>query len=84
MWRCKAELVLLELGGRAGQCVEHMERMEEDQLMKRIVGSRVRGVRLKGRSRIEWMEVVKRALKERGMFVEQGRMIMCDRRFSPI
>ena len=39
-----------------------MERMQEDQLVKRIVGSNVRGVRLRGRP---WMDGVKRALNER-------------------
>ena len=56
-----------------------MERMEEDQLVKRIVGSDVRGVRLRGRSKTGWIDGVIRALNERGMSVEQGRMIVCDR-----
>ena len=58
-----------------------MERMEEDQLVKTIIGSNVRGLRLRGRGRprMEWMDGVKRALNERRMFVEQGRMIAHDR-----
>ena len=83
MRRCEGDLVLRELGGRAEQCVlrwfGHMERMEEDRLVKRIVGSDVRGVRLRGRPRTGWMDGVKRALNEREMSVEQGRMIVCDR-----
>ena len=43
-----------ELGGQAEQCVlrwfGHMERMKEDRLVKRIVRSDVRGVRLRERS----------------------------------
>ena len=50
-----------------------MERIEEDQLLKRTVGSDVRDVRLR------WMDRVKRALNEIGMPVEQRRMIVRDR-----
>ena len=56
-----------------------MEGMEEDQLMKRILRSNMKGVRLRGRPRIGWMDGLKRVLNERGMFVEQGRMIVHDR-----
>ena len=44
--------------------------------MKRIVGSNVRGVRLRGRLQKGWMYGVKRALNERGMSVVQVRMIV--------
>ena len=48
---------------------------------ERIVGSDVIGVRQRrGRTRTEWMYGVKRALNEREMSVEHGRMIVCDRR----
>ena len=43
-----------EMAGRAEQYFEvfgHMERMEEDQLVKRMVGSDVSGVILRGRPR---------------------------------
>ena len=46
-----------------------MERMKEDRLVKRIVGSDVRGVRLRGRPRTGWMNGVRRALNERGRSV---------------
>ena len=46
-----------------------MHGMEEDWLVNRRVGSDVRGVRLRGRLRMEWMDDVKRALNE-------GRMIV--------
>ena len=53
-----------------------MERMEED-----LVGEKnnVRSVRLRVRSRMGWMDCLKRELSERGMSVEQGRMIVHDR-----
>ena len=37
----------------------HMERIEEDQLVKRMVISDVRGVSLRGRPRMDWMDSVK-------------------------
>lgn len=37
----------------------HVERIEEDTLVKRIVGCDVRGVRLRGRPPIGWMDGVK-------------------------
>ena len=50
----------------------HMERMEEDWLVKSTVGcdvKDVRRVRLRGRSRTGWMDGVKKVLNERGMSV---------------
>jgi len=38
----------------------------------KINGSDVRGVRLRGRPRMGWMDSVKRALDARGMSVEHG------------
>ena len=38
----------------------HMERMEDDCLVTRIVGSDVRGVRLRGKPRTEWINGVKK------------------------
>ena len=72
-----------ELSGRAEQSVlrwfGHMERMDEDRMVKKIMRSDAGGARLRGRPRLGWMEGVKRALSERGMSVEQGRMIVRDR-----
>lgn len=47
--------------------------------MKKIVRSDVTGVRPRGRPRIGWIDGVRRALYERGMTVEQGRIIVHDR-----
>ena len=66
MWKCE-ELVLFG----------HMEGRKEDWLVKRIVGSNVRGVRLRGSLRMGWLEGVKRTLNGGGRCVEQGRMIVC-------
>ncbi len=57
----------------------HVERMEEERLVKKITRSNVRGVRPRGRPRMRWMDSVKRALGARGMSVEQGRIAVHDR-----
>ena len=48
-------------------------------MVKRIVGSDVKTLRLKGMSRTEWIDSVKRVLHEREMSVEQGRTIVRDK-----
>ncbi len=50
--------------------------MEEERLVKKINRSDVRGVRLKKRPRMGWMDSV---LDARGMSVEQGRVVAHDR-----
>ena len=75
--------VVRELADRAEQGVlrwfGHMERMDGERLVKKINGSDARGVRLRGRPRMGWMDGVKRALDARGMSVEQGRVVARDR-----
>ncbi len=56
-----------------------MERMEEERLVKKITKSDLRGVRLRGRPRMGWLDSVKRALGARRMSVEQGRVLVRDR-----
>ncbi len=57
----------------------HVERMEEDRLVKKTTRSNVRGVRPRGRPQTGWLDHVKRALGARGMSVEQGRVLVRDR-----
>ena len=57
----------------------HVERLEEECLVKRITRSDVRGVRPRGRPHMGWIDGVKRALDARGMSVEQGRVVVRDR-----
>ena len=47
--------------------------------MKKITRSDVRGVRLRGRPRMGWIDSVKRVVDARGMSVEQGRVVVRDR-----
>ena len=53
----------------------HTEKMEEDQFVKRIIGSDVRGVLLRVNLQKRWMDCLKRALNERGMCLELEKMI---------
>ncbi len=75
--------VVKELAERAEQGVlqwfGHVERLEEERLVKKTTRSDVIGVRPRGRPRMGWMDSVKRALGARGMSVEQGRMFVRDR-----
>lgn len=75
--------VVQELSVRAEKKVlnwfGHMERMDEERMVKRIVGSNVEGTRLRGRPRLGWMSNVRRALDARGMSVDEGRMAVRDR-----
>ncbi len=57
----------------------HVERMEEKCLLKKITESDVRGVRVRGRPRMGWMDSMKRMLDARRMFVEQGRVVAGER-----
>ena len=73
-----------ELAGRVGQyCLRwfgHVERMERGRIVKRLWRSEVRGERGRGRPSKRWLDGVKDALHERGMTVEQGRVLARDRK----
>ncbi len=75
--------VVKELAERAERRVlrlfGHVERMEEERLVKKVTRSDVRRVRPRGRPRMGWLDSVKRALGARGMSVEQGRVLVRDR-----
>ncbi len=75
--------IVKELAERAEQGVlrwfGHVERMEEKHFVKKVTRSDVRGIRPRGRPRMRWLESVKRALGARGMSVEQGGVLVCDR-----
>ncbi|KAK3869735.1 hypothetical protein Pcinc_024963 [Petrolisthes cinctipes] len=66
----------------AGQSVlrwfGHVERMEENRMVKRIGGSDLGGVRRRGRPQRRWMDTVKGTLSGRGVSVVQGRVIAHD------
>ena len=57
----------------------HMERMNEDRMVKKVLISEVNGNRARGRPRFRWMCCVNRALNERGMNVDEARECANDR-----
>ena len=73
-----------ELSDRVDQSVlrwfGHVERMDEERLVKRVMNSDVEGNRPRGRPRFGWADGVRKALRGRGMTVEQGRQNALDRR----
>ena len=58
----------------------HMERMDEERMVKRVMNADVEGNRGRGRPRLGWMDGVRKALRARDMTVEQGRQSAVDRR----
>ena len=57
----------------------HMERMEEDRLVRRNHRSHAERVRRRGRQRMQWMDGVKRGVEERGLMLEEARRRALDR-----
>ena len=57
----------------------HVERMEEDRLVKRVYQSDVMGVRRRGRPRRGWMDGVIDILGKKGLSIEEARECVQDR-----
>ena len=51
----------------------HVERMENEQLVKKVMNAKVDGTGVRGRPRYGWMDGVKRALKDRRLDVRDTR-----------
>ena len=66
-----------ELASRADQRVlrwfGHVERMDDYRMARRVLMAEVSGGRVRGRSRLGWMDGVKVALGNTGMTVEAER-----------
>ena len=56
----------------------HVERMDEYRMARRVLMAEVSGGRVRGRSRLGWMDGVKVALGNRGVTVEAGRQCAKD------
>ena len=73
-----------ELASRANQRVlrsfGHVERIDEYRMPRRVLMAKVSGGRVRGRSRLGWMDGVKVALGNRGMTVEAARQCAKDRK----
>ena len=50
----------------------HVERMENERLLKKVMNAKIDGRSARGRPRFGWMDGVKRALNVRGMDVREG------------
>ena len=70
--RIKRELVS-RTDRRALRWLVHVERMDEFLMSRRVLMADIRGWRVRGRSRLGWMDGVKEALGIRGMMVEAAR-----------
>ena len=53
---------------------QHVERVDEECMAKKVIIPNMERNRCRNRTRLCWMDGVKRALGERGISVEQGRM----------
>ena len=66
-----------DLSSRADQRVlrwfGHVERMDENRMARTVLMAEVKGGRVRGRTRLGWMDGVKVALGNRGMTVETAR-----------
>ena len=73
-----------ELASRADHRVlrwfRHVERMDEYRMARRVLMAEVSGERIRGRTRLGWMDGVKVALGNRGMTVEAERQCAKDRK----
>ncbi len=80
VWRTGVAKTLAEQAEQGVlQWFGHVERIEEEHLVKKTTRSDMRGVRPRGRLQMGWLDSVKRALSARGMSVKQGRMVVHDR-----
>ena len=73
-----------ELASRADRRVlrwfEHVERMDEYSMARKVLMAEVSGGRVRGRPRLGWMDGVKVALGNRGMTMEDLRHCAKDRK----
>ena len=51
----------------------HVERMDNKQLLKKVMNAKVDGRSARGRPRFGWMDGVKRALNDKGMDVREAK-----------
>ena len=56
-----------------------MERIENDNIAKRVYVGEHAGSRSVGRTRKRWIDIVKECLKKRGLDVRQARRMVQDR-----
>ena len=57
----------------------HVERMDNERLLKKVMNAKVNGRSARGKPRFGWMDGVKRALNDRGMDVREASERARDR-----
>ena len=57
----------------------HVERMDEERMVKRVYEASVEGVRRRGRPRRSWMDEVVKCLNKRGLDIQRARECVNDR-----
>ena len=61
-----------ELAARVLRWFGHVERMDNERLLKKVMNAKVNGGSARGRPRFGWMGGVKRALNDRRMDVREA------------
>jgi hypothetical protein len=75
--RCGSEVSIEERMGRnVLRCYGHMERMEEERIVKRVYSTKVEGSKARGRAKMRWMDSVKASVESKGMNVEEAKRCM--------
>ena len=87
--RLRNEVVRPRIGVRRGLAAKvdmnvlrwfgHLERMDNERLLKKVMNAKVNGRSAIGRPRFGWMDGVKRALNDRGMDVREASERARDR-----
>jgi len=74
----KGENIVKWINGQRASWLDHLERMEEDRMPKRILTQELKGTRRSGRPRKRWKEEVERDLQVLG--VRRWRELVADRK----
>ena len=78
--RCGNEVSLLERADRGVlRWFGHVERMDDERIVKKIYKSEVDGVRAVGRPRMRWMDGVKDILQRRNLTIQDASRLVRDR-----
>ena len=70
----------MQSGSESIEMVQHVERMDEYRMTRRVVMVEVSGGRVRSRQRLGWMIGVMVALGNKGMTVEAARQCAKDRK----
>ena len=76
--KSKGENIVKWIKGERISWLGHLERMEEDRMLKDIFTQELEGTRRRGRPRKRWKEEVKRHLQVLGM--RRWRVLVADRK----